>query len=141
VNIEKEISTKKQRLEKIKKKEAELTENLDGELIFKFERIIRKKKGRGIVGVRGKEHPVCQSCRMILPVQFAVSVRTSNEVLACPYCSSILFYEEAEEEDEEFFDSDDSGALSEFDESDEELIEDDEEEPVDDDKVNIDYED
>jgi predicted nucleic acid-binding Zn-ribbon protein len=122
-NIEKELAGKRKQLDAVTLDEKRLTDGLDSELIFKFERIIRKKRGRGVVAVKGREHPVCQSCHMILPIQFAAEVRKAEEVLSCPYCSSILFYEEAEDDEEEFFDEDDAGSLADLDDIEEELEE------------------
>lgn len=137
--VEKELSEKKKKLKTIAASEEKLKDGMSPELIFKFERIIRKKRGRGIVAVKGREHPVCQGCHMILPVQFAASVRQGTEVLSCPYCSSILYYEEIDENEEELFDDDDTGGLSDLDDLDDDLDDEDE----DDDEVVVagDYED
>jgi hypothetical protein len=74
---------------------------------------------------------------MILPVQFANSVRTGEDIVFCPYSSRILYYEESEQGEEEFFDSEDSGSLSDLDDIEDEEYEEDEE---DEEKVNIDFE-
>ncbi|GHV54278.1 hypothetical protein AGMMS49579_14530 [Spirochaetia bacterium] len=137
--IEVEIAEKKVKIEELVKQENALTPDLDSEVIFKFERIIRNKednsgKGLGIVSIKGG---VCQGCHMILPVQFANSVRQGEEIVFCPYCSRILFYEEAEEGEEEFFDNDDSGSLADLDDMEEDDYDDDEEEEE---KVNINFE-
>ncbi|GHT64216.1 hypothetical protein FACS1894110_03450 [Spirochaetia bacterium] len=137
--IEVEIAEKKAKIEELVKQENALTPDLDSEVIFKFERIIRNKedksgKGLGIVSIKGG---VCQGCHMILPVQFANSVRQGEEIVFCPYCSRILFYEEAEQGEEEFFDNDDSGSLADLDDMEEDDYDDDEEEEE---KVNIDFE-
>ncbi|MDR2403154.1 MAG: C4-type zinc ribbon domain-containing protein [Spirochaetaceae bacterium] len=91
--------------------------------------------GRGIVAIKSG---VCTGCHMILPAQFANIVRLGKEIVFCPYCSRILFYEESEEGEEDYFDIDDAGSLSDLDD-----IEDDEydEEEEEDEKVNIDYDD
>jgi RNase P subunit RPR2 len=110
---------------------------MDPDLIFKFERIIRNKGGQGIVAIKGG---VCMGCHMILPVQFANEVRLGKDVkdiVFCPYCSRVLYYEESEQGEEEFFDNEDSGSLSDLDDIEEEEYEEDEEEEE---KVNIDYE-
>jgi RNase P subunit RPR2 len=91
--------------------------------------------GRGIVAIKGG---VCMGCHMILPVQFANSVRIGEEIVFCPYCSRILYYEEAEQGEEEFFDSEDSGSLSDLDDIDDEEYEEEEEEEEE--KSNINYE-
>jgi predicted nucleic acid-binding Zn-ribbon protein len=132
--IEAEVSEKRQRVEALLAREKELASGMDPEVLFKFERIIRNKMGRGIVAIKGG---VCMGCHMILPVQFANNVRMGEEIVFCPYCSRILYYEESEQGEEEFFDSEDSGSLSDLDDIEDEEYEEDEEEEE---KVNIDYE-
>ena len=132
--IESEIAEKKGQVEKLLEEEQKLTGDLDQEVVFKFERIIRNKMGLGIVAIKGN---VCMGCHMILPVQFANNVRLGDEFVFCPYCSRILYYEESTDGEAEFFDAEDSGALSDLDEMEEdEEFEDEEEEE----KVNADYE-
>ena len=127
--IEAEISDKQKQIDALRKKENKLTENLDAEVVFKFERIIKNKMGVGIVAIKGN---VCMGCHMILPVQFANEVRNGEEFIFCPYCSRILFYEESAEGEEDYFNTEDTGALSDLDdmEDEEEDVEDEEEEIV-----------
>jgi predicted nucleic acid-binding Zn-ribbon protein len=129
-----EIAEKKAKMENLGAQEKELTANMDSEVLFKFERIIRNKMGRGIVAIRGG---VCMGCHMILPVQFANTVHQGEEIVFCPYCSRILYYEETEEGQEEFFSAEDSGSLSDLDDMEEEEFEEDEEEEE---KANVDFE-
>ncbi|MDR2376782.1 MAG: C4-type zinc ribbon domain-containing protein [Treponema sp.] len=129
-----EIAEKKAKMKALSAQEKELTANMDSEVLFKFERIIRNKMGRGIVAIRGG---VCMGCHMILPVQFANNVRQGEEIVFCPYCSRILCYEETEDGQEEFFSIEDSGSLSDLDDMEEEEFEEEEEEEE---KVNVDYE-
>jgi len=132
--IEAEISDKQKQIDNLRKKENKLTENLDTEVVFKFERIIKNKMGIGIVAIKGN---VCMGCHMILPVQFANEVRIGEEFVFCPYCSRILFYEESAEGEEDYFNTEDTGALSDLDDMEEDEYEDDEEEE---DIINIDSE-
>jgi predicted nucleic acid-binding Zn-ribbon protein len=132
--IEAEIAEKTAQLEDLSREEVELIPGLDPEVLFKFERIIRNKMGRGIVAIKGG---VCTGCHMILPAQFANLVRLGEEIVFCPYCSRILFYEESEQGEEEFFDNEDAGSLSDLDDMDDDEYDEDEEEEE---KVNIDYE-
>jgi len=134
--IEAEVAEKKEQVDALLKKEKNLTDDLDSEVVFKFERIIRNKMGLGIVAIKGN---VCMGCHMILPAQFSNNVRLGQEFVFCPYCSRILYYEESSEDEELFFDTEDSGALYDPEEMEEEEFEEDddkEEEKV----VNIDYE-
>jgi predicted nucleic acid-binding Zn-ribbon protein len=132
--IEAEVAEKKAQIEKLVNEENALIPGLDQEVLFKFERIIRNKMGRGIVAIKGG---VCTGCHMILPAQFANSVRLGEDIVFCPYCSRILFYEESEQGEEEFFDNEDAGSLSDLDDMDNDEYDEDEEEEE---KVNIDYE-
>ena len=133
--IEAEVASRKKQAESLLKKEKKLTEDLDSEVVFKFERIIRNKMGLGIVAIKGN---VCMGCHMILPAQFSNNVRLGEEFVFCPYCSRILYYEDSAESEELFFDTEDSGTLYDSEEIDEEeeFEEDDKEEE----KVNIDFE-
>lgn len=76
--------------------EDSLTQGLDEDLKFKFERIIRSKSGMGIVPIHGV---VCTGCHMILPANFVNEVRQADKIVFCPYCSRILYYEETEADD------------------------------------------
>jgi predicted nucleic acid-binding Zn-ribbon protein len=131
--IEAEVAEKKAQIERLADEENRLIPGLDPEVLFKFERIIRNKMGRGIVAIKGG---VCTGCHMILPAQFANSVRLGEEIVFCPYCSRILFYEESEQGEEEFFDNEDAGSLSDLDDMENDEYDEDEDE---DEKVNIDY--
>ncbi|MDR1950588.1 MAG: C4-type zinc ribbon domain-containing protein [Spirochaetaceae bacterium] len=133
--IEAEIAEKTGLIRKLEEEEREVSKDLDPEVLFKFERIIRNKMGRGIVAIKGG---VCTGCHMILPAQFANVVRLGKEIVFCPYCSRILFYEESGEDEEIYFDTDDGGSLSDLDDMDDDEYDEDEEEEE---KVNIDYED
>jgi predicted nucleic acid-binding Zn-ribbon protein len=132
--IEAEISDKQKQIEALQIKEKKLTENLDSEMVFKFERIIKNKKGIGIVAIKGN---VCMGCHMILPVQFANEVHIGEEFVFCPYCSRILYFEESGEGEEDYFNTEDTGSLSDLDDMEEEEYEEEEEEEE---KVNIDFE-
>lgn len=106
--IRSESDEKKKTLNELKERENEITPDLDEEILFKFERIIKSKAGIGIVPVRDS---VCTGCRMRLPAQFENDVRGGSDILFCPYCSRILFYEQSEE-GPMFFHDDDAGSLA-----------------------------
>ena len=132
--IEEEVGAKKAQIASLSEREKKLTPDLDPEVLFKFERIIRNKMGRGIVAIKGG---VCMGCHMILPAQFANIVRQGEEIVFCPYCSRILFYEESEQAEEDFFNDEDSGSLSDLDDMEDEDYDDEEEEEE---KSSIDFE-
>ena len=113
--VEQEIATKNSDHAGLVEREKEITPGLDQDVLFKFERIIRSKLGLGIVAIKGG---VCTGCHMILPSQFANLVRTGEDIIFCPYCSRILFYQEAEQGEQDFFDDGDAGSLSDLDDLD-----------------------
>jgi predicted nucleic acid-binding Zn-ribbon protein len=122
-SLDQQIQEYNAQLSELKTKEDQITPELPQEIIFKFERIIQRNS-EGIVSVK---NGVCTGCHMILPAQFANTVREGEEILFCPYCSRILFYEDSEEAAEDYFKIDDSFDDVFDDETDEEGYDDDEE--------------
>lgn len=107
-----EIDGYKQALGDLDKKEAGITPGIDQEIVYKFQRIIRRNS-EGIVAVK---NGVCMGCHMILPAQFANEVRDGEKILFCPYCSRILYHQDvAEDEEETYFSMDETGILADFD--------------------------
>lgn len=108
--INAERDSKVTEIEKLRKDETRVSSGIEKDVIFKFERIIRSKQGKGIVSVKGY---VCNGCHMILPAQFVNEVRSGNRIIFCPYCSRILYYEESDDEggDQLFVDIE-AGSLS-----------------------------
>ena len=107
-----EIAKKKEELERLENEKKELCPDMPESEIFKFERIIKNKKGQGIVGIK---EGACEGCHIVLPPQFINEVRAGNEIKYCPYCSRILFYEGSEsfqEDDSLVFDDSDMGGLA-----------------------------
>lgn len=133
--IESEIVEKKAEINTLVQEEKNLTPGLDPDVYFKFERIIRNKMGLGIVPIKGG---VCNGCHMILPAQFANQVRMGEEIVFCPYCSRILYFEESEQSEQDFFNDEDSGSLSDLDDLDMDE-EEEEEEEEEDDKVDMEF--
>ncbi|MDR2516543.1 MAG: C4-type zinc ribbon domain-containing protein [Spirochaetaceae bacterium] len=132
--VERQVAEKTAKVRELEEAEKNLNLDMDPEVLFKFERIIRNKMGRGIVAIRGN---VCMGCHMILPIQFANQVRMGEDIVFCPYCSRILYYEESEDGEEDYFDADDAGSLADLDDiDDEDYDEEDGEEEL----INIDYE-
>jgi predicted nucleic acid-binding Zn-ribbon protein len=136
-----EVQEYQNRLAQLETKEREINQNIDPDICFKFERIIKSKQGRGIVAVKGN---VCDGCHMVLPAQFANKVRLGEEIVFCPYCSRILFYQELESGEAEYFQVEDTGSLADFDTDfgEDEFEEDDEDEAADveDEPSEIEYE-
>jgi predicted nucleic acid-binding Zn-ribbon protein len=107
--IQDQSKEKKESLKALLKEEGKIAPDLEGEILFKFERIIKSKAGVGIVPVMNS---VCTGCHMRLSAQFQNDVRKGEEILFCPYCSRILFFEESEEQASMMFNEDDAGSLA-----------------------------
>ncbi len=109
-SLNSELDSYNKELAELQSQEDALTPGMDTEILFKFQRII-KRNSEGIVAVR---NGVCTGCHMILPGQFANEVHQGENIMFCPYCSRILFYEEsADDEQESFFN--DAGSLADLD--------------------------
>ena len=95
----KHLVTKKQKeLDKYLKEKDKTSSGLDEEIIYKFEKIVKKKEGIGIVSIR---NGVCMGCNMSLPPQFINDVRREEAIIFCPNCSRILYYFEQEQTEDE----------------------------------------
>ncbi len=118
-SIEEALAKHNADLVDLNEQEKMMSEGIDSEIIFKFQRIIQRNR-KGIVAVRGN---VCDGCHMILPAQFANEIRGGKKILFCPYCSRILYYEESGDSESNFFSIEDAGSLA----DDDDLLETDEE--------------
>ena len=110
--IKNDEASMKARVAELKGKEDDITKDIDTEVVFKFERIIKSKQGVGIVPVKGV---VCSGCSMILPAQFVNEVRQSDKIVFCPYCSRVLFYQKGDESQEDMIVDIESGSLADLD--------------------------
>ncbi len=135
-SIDSDIAKYNSQLSSLQAEEDKITPNLKQETLFKFQRIIQRNS-EGIVAVR---NGVCTGCHMILPANFANEVREGEnngdkDILFCPYCSRILYYEEvSEDQQEDYFDIGFAGSLAGFDDDvidDDEIEEDEDSESID----------
>lgn len=116
-SLDKQINDYKAELESLEARENEISPSLDQEILFKFQRIIQRN-AEGIVAVKNM---VCTGCHMILPAQFANIVREGDNIMFCPYCSRILYYEESDEDTpDSYFNIDTAGSLADDDDFDDE---------------------
>jgi hypothetical protein len=90
--IKNDEASMKARVTELKGKEDDITKDIDTEVVFKFERIIKSK-----------------------PAQFVNEVRQSDKIVFCPYCSRVLFYQEGDESQEDMIVDIESGSLADLD--------------------------
>jgi predicted nucleic acid-binding Zn-ribbon protein len=96
--VGKAMDEKQKELKSCLRGKDKISSGLDEEIIYKFEKIVKKKDGIGIVSIKRN---VCMGCNMILPPQFVNNVRREDAIIFCPNCSRILFYHEDETEEED----------------------------------------
>ena len=96
--VGKSVDEKQKELKSCLKVKDKIAAGLDEEIIYKFEKIVKKKDGIGIVSIRKN---VCMGCNVILPPQFVNNVRTEAAIIFCPNCSRILYYHDDDEQEEE----------------------------------------
>ncbi len=94
--VQEELDKKRRELDEYLKEKEEISSGLDEEIIYKFEKIVKKKDGIGIVSIKNN---ICMGCNMILPPQFVNDVRREDSIIFCPNCSRILYYYEEEPQD------------------------------------------
>lgn len=64
-------------------------EEVDESLRGKYERLLKSKGGRVVVGIA---HGVCGGCHMGLSRSLVLQCQGGKEIMQCPNCSRILFY-------------------------------------------------
>ena len=110
--LESYIEEKRNELNSLEGKEQEILPGVGNDIIYKFDRIVRKKEGVAIVPIK---NGICTGCHIMLTPQFVNEVREETSISFCPYCSRILYCEDNEIEQEEAevkFDDADLGGLS-----------------------------
>ncbi|MCF7943991.1 MAG: nucleic acid-binding protein [Spirochaetia bacterium] len=107
--MEQDLRERQSHLKELENEENELVVDLDKDILFKFERIIKSKSGVGIVPIKNS---VCTGCHMQLPDQFVNEVRIGKDFKFCPYCSRILYYEDEQPEEELAVQEEETGSLS-----------------------------
>lgn len=110
--LESYIASKQVELDSLKGREKEILPEISDDIVYKFDRIVRKKEGVAIVPIK---NGVCTGCNIMLTAQFVNEVREETSISFCPYCSRILYCEDNEVEQEQSemkFDDADLGGLS-----------------------------
>jgi predicted nucleic acid-binding Zn-ribbon protein len=91
--IEENKQKKLDELASLEIKKKEILEGITQDIIDKFDRIIVNKGDIAIVPVYKN---YCSGCNMILPFSLINRVKAQKEIIFCPYCSRMLYYEEEE---------------------------------------------
>jgi predicted nucleic acid-binding Zn-ribbon protein len=78
------------------KKRIDLQKNVSDDLLARYERIRNRNKGVGVISVW---KAVCNGCHMNIPPQLYNELQRSNELLSCPNCNRIMYFQDMEKPD------------------------------------------
>jgi predicted nucleic acid-binding Zn-ribbon protein len=67
-----------------------LSKQLESKLYKLYNTLREKRQGVGMVNVK---HETCQGCFVHIPPQMFIEVQKTNEIIRCPNCNRILFFE------------------------------------------------
>ncbi|GAB6100281.1 zinc ribbon domain-containing protein [Halanaerocella petrolearia] len=80
----------KVKLQSIKEKRQQVVEELDEELVSKYNQLVDNKYGNAVVKI---EDGYCMGCRMSLPINLVTEVKEKKGIVTCNNCGRILYTE------------------------------------------------
>ena len=75
-------------LEQFKSERAQLAQNIEEDVMERYERLFASKGDAAVVAV---EHGVCTGCHMKVTTATVVQVKSGNEIVSCEQCGRILY--------------------------------------------------
>ena len=75
------------------KKRMDLQKKVSDDLLARYEKIKKRNKGVGVISVW---KAVCNGCHMNIPPQLYNELQKSNELLSCPNCNRIIYFQDME---------------------------------------------
>ena len=75
------------------KKRIDLQKNVSDDLLDKYEKIKKRSQGVGVISVW---KAVCNGCHMNIPPQLYNELQKSSEMLSCPNCNRIMYFQNME---------------------------------------------
>lgn len=77
------------------KKRNELRKNVAEDLLARYEKIKKRNQGIGVISVWKS---VCNGCHMNIPPQLYNELQKSNQLLSCPNCDRIIYFQDMEKQ-------------------------------------------
>jgi uncharacterized protein len=77
----------------MEQKRVDLQKNVPEELLVRYERVKKRNKGIGVTSVWKS---VCNGCHMNIPPQLYNELQRSEELLSCPNCNRIMYFQDME---------------------------------------------
>ncbi len=75
------------------KKRIDLQKSVSDDLLARYEKIKKRNKGVCVISVW---KAVCNGCHMNIPPQLYNELQKSNELLSCPNCNRIIYFQDME---------------------------------------------
>lgn len=91
--IKLETDQGKKKLAQLNKEGVAVSENIESELLFKFNML--KEKQAGGIAIAPVKGAVCLGCNMNIPPQTYNELQRFDSLKFCPYCQRIIYWEEA----------------------------------------------
>ena len=88
--IDKELSTIDQEFEDLKKAKEDLLAQIEQNLIKRYETIKNRRNGRAVVPVW---KAICDGCHMNIPPQLYIELQKTDEIIQCPFCNRIIYWD------------------------------------------------
>lgn len=89
VVLQQRAETIKAELAKVEAERAQLAEQVDADVLSRYQRIFRSKGDSAIAPIRGGN---CGGCHLHIPPQLANEARAGAELVSCDYCGRLLYW-------------------------------------------------
>ncbi|MFQ5559971.1 MAG: zinc ribbon domain-containing protein [Nitrospinota bacterium] len=87
---ERELQRVKEEYQKEAEERDQLRLSVESDLLTTYQSLLENKDGVAVCSLEGD---ICKGCDMEVPPQFAIDVRAGEDVLFCPQCGRILFFQ------------------------------------------------
>jgi predicted nucleic acid-binding Zn-ribbon protein len=88
-DLKKRQANLEQELQKLQSDRTALAQQIDADVLARYEKLIRSKGDMAIVPVQGGN---CGGCHLHIPPQLVHDARGSDELVSCEYCGRILYW-------------------------------------------------
>ena len=90
-DLDAEVSRLDQELSVLKEERAEIVSQLEPDIYATYLALLKRCNGMAMVRA---DHEICRGCNMNIPPQLFVEIRKNEDLIQCPQCYRILYYEE-----------------------------------------------
>ena len=77
-------------------KRADLKKDISAEIMARYEKVKNRNNGVGVISVWKQ---VCNGCHMSIPPQLYNELQKTTELLSCPNCNRIMYFQNMEKQD------------------------------------------